>query len=562
MRKSLVVCMGALLFGLAACAEATSPRAASSVIVTAPVQQLASGASVQLTASAIGRDGSPLTDLPLTWSSSDTSIARVSPTGLVTAGQVFVGVARSVEIIAASGAASGRVTLSVQPVPVSSVQVTAASVTLQAGAVEQLTVSAVGASGTVLSGRAVAWTSSDTTVVSVSPSGLAAAVAYLGEAVRSAIIRATVEGKQDTVRLTVLPPPVRQVVAGRNSSCLLSTAGTAFCWGSNESGELGNASGVNSLTPVVVSTDVKFASLSAGRGTGFGAHMCGLTVAGAAHCWGENTDGQVGDGSTTLSSVPVLVQGAPPFRQLTAGSAHTCGVTFTSAAFCWGQNSLGQLGDSTKTGRVTPVPVGGGLSFVQLSAGIFHTCGLTSTGNVYCWGRNNWGQIGDGTTTDRYVPTQVQGQMRFTQLAAGGHNACGLTEDGTAYCWGANLRGALGDGSTADRFAPTPVATALRFTRIVGGAFRFCALASDGALYCWGQNGVGQVGDGGSTDRLTPTLVSGGMRFVDVSSASNHSCALTASGAGYCWGSNTSGQLGDGTTINRSSPVAILRNAP
>src|SRR5207245_5107257 len=129
----------------------------------------------------------------------------------------------------------------------------------------------------------------------------------------------------------------------------------------------------------------------------------GATVAGAAYCWGDNGFGQLGDGTTTSQSSPVLVQ-APPgvsFAAVTGGVAHTCGVTAAGIAYCWGRNLEGQLGDGTTMNRLTPVPVQApaGVSFAAVGAGDFHTCGVTATGAAYCWGANGSGQLGDGTNT-------------------------------------------------------------------------------------------------------------------------------------------------------------------
>src|SRR5437016_41827 len=143
-----------------------------------------------------------------------------------------------------------------------------------------------------------------------------------------------------------------------------------------------------------------FARVSAG-----GVHTCGVTSGGAGYCWGSNSVGQLGDGTTTNRSSPVPVGGGVSFAAVgAAGGAHTCGVTAGGVAYCWGCNSNGQLGDGTTTDRSTPVLVAGGVSFAAVSAGSYHTCGLTAAGAVYCWGVNITGQLGAGTTTTRLTP--------------------------------------------------------------------------------------------------------------------------------------------------------------
>jgi alpha-tubulin suppressor-like RCC1 family protein len=194
--------------------------------------------------------------------------------------------------------------------------------------------------------------------------------------------------------------------AGQVHTCGLTTAGAAYCWGANFSGQLGNGdpSGSASSTPVPVGGGLTFATLAVGSGD----HSCGVTQSGAGYCWGRNGDGQLGDGSTTNGLTPVPVAGVLTFAVMTPGWRHTCGLTTGGAAYCWGQNNYGEIGDGSTSGRTTPVPVAGGLTFASVTAGAGHTCGLATGSVAYCWGLG--GQLGDGTTTNRSVPVKVAGQ--------------------------------------------------------------------------------------------------------------------------------------------------------
>jgi alpha-tubulin suppressor-like RCC1 family protein len=343
---------------------------------------------------------------------------------------------------------------------------------------------------------------------------------------------------------------------GAGHTCGLTSAGSAYCWGLNSSGQLGDGTTTNRLTPTLVSSVLSFTALSVGS-----ASTCGLTSGGAAYCWGG---AYVGDGTTNSRSSPVAVSGGRSFTALSVRGAHKCGLTSGGAAYCWGVNSYGQLGDGTTTTRLVPVIVSGGLAFAELSAGLVatgagHTCGLTSAGVAYCWGRNaSGGQLGDGGTSDRSAPGAVSGGLTFRELRAGGYHTCGLTKDVLAYCWGSSDDGQLGNGSMSQRTAPTRVSGAFGFATLSSGQNHTCGVTSGASMYCWGDNTSGQLGDGTTTRRATPTLVSGGLTISGLSAGYSHTCGLTSVGTAYCWGRNQHGELGDGTTTDRFTPVLVL----
>ena len=247
-----------------------------------------------------------------------------------------------------------------------------------------------------------------------------------------------------------------QVVAGGSHSCGLTPQGAAFCWGGNRAGELGNRSDNTSFVPVPVSMPgTTFTSLTAGS-----AHTCGLAANGTAWCWGANDNGQLGNGSNNRSDQPVQVQGGLVFRELKAGNAHTCGLSAPGQAFCWGANANGQLGNVLTESQSRPAAVSDGLVFSAIETGEVHSCGLTADGAAYCWGSGRSGQLGNGAFSDSPRPVLVVGGHTFSRLALGQSHSCGVTALRTVYCWGDNSLGQA--AAMPGRPNATPAPTTLR----------------------------------------------------------------------------------------------------
>ncbi len=184
-----------------------------------------------------------------------------------------------------------------------------------------------------------------------------------------------------------------------------------------------------------------------------------MTTADAAYCWGSNKDGQLGIGYTSTDpfKVPTPVTGGHSFRVVTGGFLHTCGSTTSDEGYCWGRNTTGQLGIGSTGGvHSAPTSVTGGHSFRSISGGWYHSCGVTTADDAYCWGLNNWGQLGIGSWGGTYdEPNPVTSGLAFQLVTAGRYHSCGVTTGNDAYCWGLNKYGQLGDESGVNKESPS-----------------------------------------------------------------------------------------------------------
>ena len=295
-----------------------------------------------------------------------------------------------------------------------------------------------------------------------------------------------------------------------------------------------------------------------------GSHICGLSLAGDAYCWGEeNSSGSIGDGTTLPRPRPVLI-GAGLGLQVPYTAWHTCAVDATSHGYCWGLGQDGELGDgspnyATELHQLSPVPVAGGHLFSSIRSGRSHTCAVAINGDAYCWGANYSGQLGRDTITNTCYggtatrcsdwPILVAGGLQFASVTASGawEHSCGVTTGGDAYCWGLNASGQLGSDSATSTcdptfpapcsFTPLRVEGGIMFKSVSAGDYYTCGVGTSGDGYCWGYGYYGQLGNGAFNNSTAPVKVTGGLSFVDVQAAPHEACGLTTDGKLYCWGS-------------------------
>lgn len=351
------------------------------------------------------------------------------------------------------------------------------------------------------------------------------------------------------------PPLVTDIAAGSEHTCVHvvgSRGSQVRCWGSNAYGQLGNGTTTDSPVPVEVpGVTTTVAIVVAGS-----QHTCIKGLDGLVGCWGDNSHGQLGNGTTIGSSTVgamFLIPGSSSAGSLAAGGYHTCEVLRDGTVMCWGANAGGQLGNGTdRNDSLSPVAVSGLTGASSIAAGIEHTCVALSNATVQCWGwTRGFPPNFIGSSTPRTV-LFLQGPI----IAAGWYHTCSSDNRGGLYCWGWNEYGQLGKGDNSS-WLPVLAEGGSLTTALAAGAIHSCVNAHRTVTQCWGNNSYGQLGDGTNTDSSIAVVVQGMGEAIKLAAGGGHTCALLQGGTVYCWGKNDHGQLGNGTTANTSTPTAV-----
>jgi len=375
----------------------------------------------------------------------------------------------------------------------------------------------------------------------------------------------SVVGATTAVSVTGITTAVA-IATGGSHSCAVLAAGGVKCWGADAAGQLGNGAGGASTVPV----DVTGITTAVGITAGFD-HTCALLANGTVRCWGRGLEGQLGNGGMVNSTTPVSPSGIQlRIVALGAGLSHTCVVLENGLSVCWGDNSNGQVGNGAVVGTV-PLPISvvelGGT--IAVSAGFAHSCALLIEGDVKCWGLNDGGQLGMGTAGGAVqrsgIPLKVNGPT--LAINAGGNHTCVTTPSGTVSCWGHGLYGQLGNGGIADSPLPAKVVntdqapgTAVNVTRVGLGFQHTCGIYADGDAKCWGRNDAVQLGTGIASPPPqveTPTDVYQMSSAMAVASGSAHSCVVLFNGQVQCWGNNNFRQTGYDQPASPNFPATV-----
>jgi len=353
------------------------------------------------------------------------------------------------------------------------------------------------------------------------------------------------------------PQDFPDIAAGAGHSCLVTTTGRVECWGGNQYGQLGGEDGPFTLLengPPFSGIPSGWAKANVrgltGKATTVSSgyyHTCALMEFGGVQCWGWNISGQLGDGTNIDSDTAVHVQGMDvPVTAIALGASHSCALLETGEVRCWGENENGQLGDGTSKNSNIPVEVEGLEGrVVQVAAGVGFTCALTEEEKLYCWGNGSNGRFGEGSMEVYPAPVLVDGfDQEIDLIVAGDFHLCVRTTSGEILCWGSL-------SSDREYTSRTPLVVKELTGKVVGmtaGGGYICALTIEDGVKCWGDNYFGQLGNGTNLGSWEPVDVIGAADgILKVASGSGHVCALKMDGGVKCWGDCSFGQCGDST---------------
>lgn len=362
---------------------------------------------------------------------------------------------------------------------------------------------------------------------------------YLAGYVGSASAQANVTSDKNVAR--TVPTAVE---LGGNTSCAILDDTTVKCWGDNSRGQIGDGTAQERRKPVAVPGLVGVTAMSLGQ-----LHSCALLQDQTVKCWGTNFYGQLGDGTTTDRLTPVAVTGLTGVKAISVGDEHSCALLDDATVKCWGLLLEKKLDDGwVSRQQVLPETVTNLTGVTAISAGDRHTCVVLENKTVKCWG---WRVTGSGTTVNAPTPVEVAELTGVAAISAGDSHTCAVLENKTVKCWGE----ISGLGGTS---LPTKVFKLAEVTSISVGGHQDCALVKSKTVTCWGD-----VQDGFVNGRTEQTKLVARLNGVaSISGGTGHMCALLENKTVKCWGDNRKGQIGDGTIIARATPVVALSSVP
>jgi ELWxxDGT repeat protein len=384
----------------------------------------------------------------------------------------------------------------------------------------------------------------------------------------------------------------QSVAAGTSHSLAIRNDGTLWAWGTNSDGRLGDGTTTQRTTPVQIGTDANWSKVSAGmthsmalktNGTLWTwdgvsgtpttpgqvgsdtawvkisagrTHFMAIKSNGTLWAWGDNTSGQLGDGTVISRSSPVQIGSSTDWQSVSAGGIFTLAIKTDGSLWSWGSNGNGELGVANITESLVPVQIASaGAGWLGVVANNSHAIGLKIDGSVWAWGRGFEGQLASISTP---VAIPLAGETSgWAMLATGQSHSAALGHDGRLWCWGSNSHGQLGDGSLTRRIHPVVMGPDSDWEMVSAGRVHTMAIKTNGTLWAWGDNSSGQFGNGGNTGTPNPVQIGTDTDWKSVSTTDSHTLAIKTNGTLWAWGDNTYGQLGNGTLVSSMVPVQI-----
>lgn len=349
------------------------------------------------------------------------------------------------------------------------------------------------------------------------------------------------------------------VTVGFGYTCVVRANGRVVCWGDNTNGQLGDGSVELRTSPVEVKDITQATQVSAGA-----MHSCAVLDDGKVACWGNNDVYQLGHRGEALQSItPTLVDGLTDAVYVSAGNGYTCALRENGKTVCWGNGVSGQLGNGVdRSATALPVEVlelegAVDVRVTRTDGVVAHSCALRADDRLVCWGSNTHGQLGNGSERSIPLPVEVSSLDGVISFAVGGQHTCAVRESGKVYCWGDGANGRLGNESLGTQHLPVEVTGLTQAVEVVAGASHTCARRADGTVACWGLGDDGRLGYGAASSQSAPTDVADLDDAVSLGVGSMHTCAVRESGKVVCWGMGTSGQLGDGANEIKLVPTEV-----
>lgn len=346
-------------------------------------------------------------------------------------------------------------------------------------------------------------------------------------------------------------PKITSVSGATGHNVALRSDGTVWTWGLNTNGQLGDGTTTDSHVPIQVPGITNAIAVAAG-----GNHTLALLADGTVRAWGLNANGELGNNSTTESHTPVTVSSLTGVTAISAGGMHSLALKSNGTVWAWGDGSSGQLGNSSTAEQHTPVQTTATNlgTATAISAGSTFSEALKSDGTVWTWGANSKGQLGNNATGLQSAPVQVSSLTGATAISAGFQHALAVKSNGTAWAWGLNANGELGNNSTTDSRVPVQVSGITTATQVAAGNNFSSLRKSDGTVWSWGADANGRLGDNATTDQHTP-VQTGTITATSIEDGSSHGTAVKSDGTVWTWGWNHDGQLGNNTTTESHIPI-------